>query len=102
MFVAFRGAEKSLIPLMYERAYIRLLQPYSSEISRGLRPLKPPLGLDAQRRTRGGVSTLHPSYSQYVTGRPQDFVLQATVASDISDTIAKDDEYYNDTTPAPI
>ena len=23
-------------------------------------------------------------------------------ASDISDTIAKDDEYYNDTTPAPI
>ena len=37
-----------------------------------------------------------------VTGRPQDFVLQATVASDISDTIAKDDEYYNDTTPAPI
>ena len=53
-------------------------------------------------QTRGGVSTLHPSYSQYVTGRPQDFVLQATVASDISDTIAKDDEYYNDTTPAPI
>tara|TARA_B100001173_G_C15911395_1_gene514312 strand:+ start:610 stop:813 length:204 start_codon:yes stop_codon:yes gene_type:complete len=42
-------------------------------------------------------ATLHPR-----SGRPQDFVLQATVASDISDTIAKDDEYYNDTTPAPI
>jgi hypothetical protein len=37
-----------------------------------------------------------------VTGRPLDFVLQAAVASDISDTIAKDEEYYNDTTPAPI
>ncbi len=28
-----------------------------------------------------------------VTGRPLDFVLQAAVAADISDTIAKDDEY---------
>ena len=37
-----------------------------------------------------------------VTGRPLDFVLQAAVAADISDTIAKDDEYFNDTTPAPI
>ena len=37
-----------------------------------------------------------------MTGRPLDFVLQAAVASDISDTIAKDEEYYNDTTPAPI
>ena len=37
-----------------------------------------------------------------MTGRPLDFVLQAAVASDISDTIAKDEEYYNGTTPAPI
>jgi hypothetical protein len=37
-----------------------------------------------------------------VTGRPLDFVLQAAVAADISDTIAKDEEYFNNTTPAPI
>ena len=37
-----------------------------------------------------------------MTGRPLDFVLQPAVASDISDTIAKDEEYDNDTTPAPI
>eukprot|EP00937_MAST-01D_sp_MAST-1D-sp2_P008108 g8108.t1 len=33
---------------------------------------------------------------------PLDFVLQAAVAADISDTIAKDEEYFNNTTPAPI
>ena len=37
-----------------------------------------------------------------VPGRPLDFVLQAAVAADISDTIAKDEEYFNDTAPAPI